>query len=144
MGKFSRAHHATVEMRRGQAFAVLDDREVFVADLGRYVGKRIQLSVDVLSGRRSLNQNRFYRGVVIPLLAENFGYSQYEHEELHQLIADKFLGEDRETKLGRLRYRKSTADLDTKEFEEFLDEIRAWALAEYQINVPYPNEVDYV
>ena len=40
---------------------------------------------------------------------------------------------------------RSTANLNTKEFENYLEEIRRWAITDLSINIPEPNEnYDYL
>lgn len=88
---------------------------------------------------RSMNQNKYYWGVVIEGLAQHLGY---ESEELHDALRQKFL------RVQSLDHRlpphaKSTTDLNTKEFEEYVDKIRRFADVELNYFIPLPNEVEY-
>ena len=95
---------------------------------------------------RSLNQNRYYWGVVLKVLALEFGYSA---EEMHEISKQQFNQEHRWLKWQRegipqareYSFGGSTKELDTAEFSEYVDLIRGWAASEFQINIPDPNEV---
>lgn len=80
------------------------------------------------SRSRSLNQNAYYHGVVIPMLAERFSGSS--RNEIHESLKKEFLGG------------KSTTELSTTEFETYLEQIKARA-AEMGVIIPDPEHVDY-
>lgn len=92
------------------------------------------LEINKSKNIRSLNQNRYYFGVVLLILSDHFGYTT---DELHQICAGTFLRYENKGK----EFIKSTTKLDTKEFERYLEQIRMWALNEHQIIIPLPNEV---
>ena len=93
---------------------------------------------------RSTQQNRYYHGVIIPILSEELGYSK---EEIHEVLKSKFLSKNLyiETKHGstHIRVVKSTASLDTLEMEKYLSDIRQWSSIDLGIFIPLPNEVNY-
>lgn len=81
------------------------------------------------------NQNGYYWSVVIPILSEYFGYLP---DEIHESIKMKFLqvgGDDKFPKLG------STAALNKIDWEELMEKIRIWALTDFNVKIPEPNEV---
>lgn len=93
--------------------------------------------------KRTLNQNRYYFGVLVKNISDHTGY---ETEEIHEVLKDRFLpkkfivitnnkGEKKETKING-----STTQLDTKEFEEYNEKIRRWAAQHLSIYLPEPNE----
>lgn len=81
------------------------------------------LNIDKQKKVRSPQQNAFYWGVFLPVLTE----TGYTTDELHELFKKKFLSKRKTlTKLGRKviwKY-KSTTELSTIEFEEYLEKIR--------------------
>lgn len=80
------------------------------------------------------NQNGYYWDVVIPILSEYFGYFP---NETHDALKLKFLrkgGSDKFPKLG------STASLNKNQWEELMELIRIWALTDFNIKIPEPNE----
>jgi len=89
---------------------------------------------------RSVEQNNYYWGIVLKILAEHFGYIGVdEKEELHDSLRTMFLV--RTTKLG-LKVVETTTKLSTELFERYLQAIRDWALHEHQCFIPKPNEVE--
>lgn len=93
----------------------------------------VTLEIKKVKQGRSLNQNSYYWGVVVPILASDLGY---EVEEMHEALKWKFLRvNDKELPTVR-----STAKLSKGEFVEYIDRIIRWAATEYQIIIPLPNE----
>lgn len=91
--------------------------------------------------QRSSNQNRYYWSVPVQLISEQTGFSK---DEVHELLKRKFLKDIRmvDTKNGykEIELTKSTTDLDTKQMEDFLSQIRIWASEYLQCFIPEPNE----
>lgn len=84
---------------------------------------------------RSLNQNRYYWGVVVKIIADHTGYLS---EEAHQILAKKFLSYQTTDFVFVL----STAKLNSFDFEKYLDKCRTWAKEEMDVHIPMPNEID--
>jgi hypothetical protein len=88
---------------------------------------------------RSLQQNRYYFGVVLRTLSEHTGESV---ENLHEVLKFKFnpkvisFSGMEETKVGG-----STKDMTTEVFMEYIDKIRQWALDMLDFYIPLPQEV---
>lgn len=114
-----------------------DEGELFKKHLRSLDGKWIWLTVERFSKQRSLNQNRYYWGVVINILKDEIGYTK---NEMHDALRRHFLTVEEEGKI--LPTVKSTTELDTMGFEEYLQEVREWADTEMDIVIPLPNEVD--
>lgn len=95
------------------------------------------------STNRSIQQNKYYFGVVLEVLSEDTGYHV---EELHEILKALFLSRamDIRTKKGNEKVTtvRSTADLTTVEFEEYIERIRQWASSELAIWIPEPHEQD--
>lgn len=83
--------------------------------------------------QRSLSQNSYYFGVVVKLIADFCGY---EVEDCHRALRARFLSEPGELGLARV---KSTTELDTREFAEYVERCRQLA-AEFGVYVPDPGE----
>ena len=88
---------------------------------------------------RSNPQNRYYWGCVLPLISEEIGILIYE--EVHEMLKGIFLKRGVDYKGKRFEVIRSTADLSTMEFEEYLEKIRKWALIELNLLIPLPNEI---
>jgi len=87
---------------------------------------------------RSLRQNRYYWGVVVEILCEYTGYSR---EETHEILKAKFLSDTKKVGNEIITYARSTTTLTTKEFENYLQRIREWAIIELQVNIPDPETI---
>ena len=79
--------------------------------------KPVEVTVKIHRENRSSQANRYYFGVVVPLIAESCGY---EKDEMHELLAMRFLRVEDDPVTGSPR-RKHTPETDSKEFAEFVD-----------------------
>jgi len=89
---------------------------------------------------RSTNQNRYYRGVVLPLISDVTGYTS---DEMHGILGQMFLADGVLLLNKVFKVAKSTTKLSTVEMEEFLTKCRQWASLELSCYIPLPNEVSY-
>lgn len=85
---------------------------------------------------RSLRANNYYWGVVIETCRHYFGY---EKEEMHEAFKTKFLQFEAVEGLPTIL---STAQLSSKNFWAYIDQVRRFVAVEYGIYVPDPNEVE--
>lgn len=99
-------------------------------------GKSVTMTVKPFRKHRTDRQSRYYFGVVVPLIAEHCGY---EKEEMHELLAMRFLRMDDDPVTGSPR-RKHTPETDTKEFAEYVDACIRLA-SELGVYIPDPGEV---
>ncbi len=96
------------------------------------------------SKSRSNPQNSYYWGVIIKLISEHLGYTT---EETHEILKYKFLKIDFEipqkskAQTELVPISRSTTQLDTKEMEEYLSQVRMWASGDLGVFIPEPNEV---
>ena len=102
----------------------------------------IEIELEKIRYARSLEQNRFYFGVVVKPLAEYIGVDSTDtmHETLKSLhLTEKIrVAYDRRRKMI---VNHSTTELDTMQFEDYLEKIRTWAKKFLNYRIPYPNEV---
>jgi hypothetical protein len=103
--------------------------------VAKFSGQEIAVSVTKWRKPRSDNQNSYYWGCVIELLSEHSGYTP---DEMHEALKQLFLT-DKTLQIPKV---KSTTDLNTLEFEEFLSKVRIWASVELQCNIPFPREYE--
>lgn len=99
-------------------------------------GQDVDISIQKHRKKRSLNQNSFYWGVVLPIIAEAGGFLTVE--EAHDAMRLHFLQKHD----GPLPTVRSTTDLSTAEFEEYLSKIRILAAEMWGAYVPEPHEVE--
>ena len=90
--------------------------------------------------RRSINANKYYWGVVIETISQATGFFP---DELHDILKRKF-----NPKIKVLRQTGeemviggTTTELNTAEFETYLENIRVWALSDLDILIPLPGEI---
>lgn len=93
--------------------------------------------------QRSSNQNRYYFGVVIPCLSEHTGFTV---NEMHEVLKYKFLKGWKTLKTKKYyveaEYVRSTTDLNTSEFEDYMTKVREFASIELSCYIPEPNEME--
>lgn len=100
------------------------------------IGEEKEICVVVTRWRntRSNAQNAYYHGVVVRLIAEHTGMAS---DECHEALRQKFI--DLEGP-AELRFRRSTAQFTTDEFEDYIVSIKRWARAFLGVTIPEPNE----
>lgn len=99
-------------------------------------GQLVMVTAEKMRKHRTDDQNRYYRGVVLKMVADHSGYcGQEELEALHYEMRRRFL-----PNRGRLNIPVSTTALDTVEMTEYIENIRRWAAEELQLYIPDPNE----
>ncbi len=103
---------------------------------------RYRFDVTKCKDQRSLNQNAYYWGVVLPHLAAGMGEAWGESlasEEVHEFCRAKFLNKpvvNRKTGKIQGQSHVSTASLDTKEFGEYLEQIIRFAAESLSVQIP--------
>ena len=90
---------------------------------------------------RSNMQNNYYWACIVQPLANELGYFP---DEMHDTLKVKFASEWQSIEINDkqlgLQKVKSTAKMNSKEFEIYADQIRIWALTELNIKLMLPNE----
>lgn len=122
----------------GKGHLKLDDPAAFARQVARLANRPIEISIKQARSQRSGNQNRYWWGVVIPILSEHLGYDK---DEMHEAIKYKFLRLDAEPDAHGLVRMRGTSVLNTKEFTDLIEEVVTWAWAEFGVVIPLPNEV---
>lgn len=117
---------------------ILDNPLRYLDYFKKLSGKRVELTLKEEKSQRSLNQNNYYWGVVLKVLSEHTGY---DPDDMHEICRYMFLKSFKTVGNKELEYVKSTADLNTAEFEEYLEKIRRWAAVELNCYTPLPNEI---
>jgi hypothetical protein len=101
------------------------------------------VSVKKQRNTRSNMQNSYYWKCIIQGLAEELGYFP---NEMHDSLRAKFLSEyemisfnDNQIAINKIG---STTALNTKQFEQYTEQIRVWALTDLGIRLMLPNEYE--
>lgn len=122
----------------------LIDRDLFMQKVETLDNKNVLLEIKEIQSQRSLNQNNYYWGVVVQMLADELGY---DIDEMHEVLKFRFLQKEMEFKVKEkvevLKGTMSTTELNTKEFEKYLLNIRTWASSYIGLIIPEPNESNY-
>ena len=101
------------------------------------------VKVSKQKNNRSNMQNNYYWACIVQPLANELGYFP---DEMHDTLKVKFASlwqsiEVNDKQIG-LQKVKSTAKMNSKEFEIYADQIRIWALTELNIKLMLPNEYE--
>ena len=118
--------------------------------LKQFEGQDIAISIEKAKKSRSTQENRYYRGVIVPLikagLKEATGET-YSNDQVHDLLKTRFLMYKVKIKDGEfsgddeyLTRIKSTTELSTVEMEQYLEDCRGFALEYLGVTIPLPNE----
>lgn len=99
-----------------------------------------QVEIKPYKKNRSLAQNKLY-WKWMKIIGNQLGY---ESEEIHAIMADKFLT-DRFVEYGgkQIKRDKSTSKLNTKEFTDYLQRIDRFVAQELGIVLPVPDDQYY-
>lgn len=113
-------------------------RALWDRQLAALAGAPVEWTIKRFRNRRSSQANRYYFGVVVPLIAEHCGY---ERDELHELLAMRFLRIEDDPITGSPR-RKHTPETDSKEFADYVNACIRFA-TELGVYIPTPGEVAF-
>lgn len=117
--------------------------DALIAWCKKNIGKTVKLTITAKGKKRSNPQNRYYHGVVVPLIKDaliDLGHD-VDEDDTHYFLKGKFNSVEIENKSGITEEMPgSTAKLSTFEFEAYLDRIRMWAAQFLNIYIPLPNE----
>lgn len=114
-----------------------EDARTVRARLARWAKRRVYVSVSLEPKRRSLTQNAYLWGVVYRTIAE---WSGHDDEEIHAAMKDMFIvPKPMILPNGVEIERRSTADLDSADFSEYVSKVKRFA-AENGLYIPEPNE----
>lgn len=101
----------------------------------------VELIVKPIGKKRSTSQNRYYRGIVVPMIAAAMTDSlgeDVDEDEAHELLKRKFNLRMIETSNGSVKIPGSTTRLNTVEFMEYVEKCRNWANEFFGLNIPDP------
>lgn len=115
-----------------------------LALLRQLEGQWVTITVRARKKRRSLKQNAYYFGVIVPLCGEFMrGYgNRMDDDEVHEWLKEhvgKLTKYVTSPSGVRTKIVRSSRELDTGEWEDYMQDIRAWA-ADFDLHIPLPNE----
>ena len=109
----------------------------FEKELWKFESKRVEVRIQNKSAR-TVQQNRLWWAYVT-ILSNDLGYSK---DEVHEILKFKFLQKEKvDEKTGEtFPYLGSTAKLSKIEFGELVDKLQQWAVEQFNIILPSPDE----
>jgi hypothetical protein len=90
-------------------------------------GKEVVVALRTRKEKRSTQANKFYWGHVVAEIAEHCGYTK---DEAHEALKFKFLKEDGDGPLVKVR---SSASLSVPEFSEYVERVMAFGAETFGI-----------
>jgi hypothetical protein len=121
------------------------NRNEILKAIKQFEGKTIMLKLSILSKKRSLEQNSYYWGVIIPItknaISESWG-EVWNTEKTHEFLKSKFLFYEKiNTETSEIiRVPKSTTENTTTEQENYYSQIREFLKEWFNVDCPLPNE----
>lgn len=114
-----------------------DQKRQLAEFCGRVTGRAVDVCIKRQVKHRSNSQNRFYWGCVLQEIANSTGHTT---EDLHEVFKREFLPKqfvvigDEEFEIA-----KSTTELTTTEFEQYIERIRVFASG-FGVQIPLPGQ----
>lgn len=102
----------------------------------------VTITVERTHATRSLQQSRYYWGVIVDLLSQHTGYTP---DEIHEILKAKFIpkhlavADENGVIKGEFVIGGTTTTLDKLEFAEFTESIRRWAAEDLGVVIPDPD-----
>lgn len=118
--KYTQAFSAVIRETPDGKRLVVGSPKYYAAQLQKFRdGEYVTLMVHNRKPKRSEAQNRFYWGIVLPLVSDKTG--EADLDKLHRLFRGKFLSEGIVEVLGeKVRVTKSTTELSKGEFHDYI------------------------
>lgn len=121
------------------------NRNLIIDALNSYEGKDCIIKIEKPKKQRSIQQNRFYWGVILVIVQnclKEAGHLMCVND-VHELLKLKFLKEivfvDEST--GEVTERiKSTIELSTSQEMDYFANIKIWVREYFNVEIPEPNE----
>lgn len=124
---------------------LIRNRNLILEAINSYEGKDVLITLEKAKKQRSNQQNAFYWGIVIVIIKsclKSTGNNLNEND-VHDLLRLKFLKETIAIKeeTGEVIERvKSTTELTTSQFMDYIAEIQQFAAEYFDAIIPDPNE----
>jgi len=109
----------------------------------RFEGEFLSVEFNKPKNFNTIKQMRWYRGAILPAFAQYSGYSkEAAHWELKKMfLSKKYYKTDKDgTKILAGEMVDSIADLNTKEFTEFIEKVREFCSDFFGRYIPTPDE----
>lgn len=116
-------------------------RGLFDAYLRRLKNAPVQLVIKKQARPKSRNQTGYLFAAIYPVLAEHFGYRDYEVSEVHDAVMRELRGLKPEP--NPLKLRVSLSDMSHEEVSAYIESVRHWALMVHGCVTPDADKVEH-
>lgn len=101
-------------------------------------GQSIEIIIHKKKKHRSVQQNRYY-WLLMGMVSDHTGYTP---DEVHAILKSKFLKVEKVNENTGVVYEyiKSTTELSTVEYMDYLEDVRRFGSEEFGIYLPEPSE----
>jgi hypothetical protein len=120
------------------------NRKGFDEYVKEFCGKQVSIVIEKHIHKRSLSQNAYYHGCIIPIVRQGFKDLGHllSNDETHLFLKNRFLkveliSEDGEVLGERI---KSTTELTKGEFIEYINQIQQFGAEILNVYIPDANE----
>lgn len=117
---------------------ILDAQDLFKGYVKRLANQPVTLTLKKLSRQKSSNQLGYWWAVVIPVLAEHFGYREWEYDAVHDAVMRQLRGD--KPGPNPLHVRASMAEMSHEQVSELIEDARHWAVTEFGVVIPDPKK----
>lgn len=121
-------------------------RNNIAIDLLRFVGRKVTITIELFTNKRSNLQNNAYWGLAVPIIMKGFrdiGYPEMNNKDrVNDYIKATFLRDILVSEIGGVEpigIIKSTSDLNTVEFIDLYHELQVWAKEFLDAKIPDPD-----
>ena len=137
-------HYGTVQ----DGTLKLSNRKQFDRDIAQFEGKRVEVVLQVAKKRRSISQNAWYWGQVLPCCLHGFkemGHERLDIDTLHSFFKARFLDEPEKIVSPHsgeeITLTKTTTNLTTTQMMAYTDSIIRFAAEFLGISIPDPTPI---
>ena len=106
-------------------------------------GTHVDIIIRKHRKKRTLDQNAYYFGVVVPILADHFGHDN--GDDMHEDLKEEFNPVPSKITPGKM-IGGSTANMSTEEFfsneTSYVNRICRWAAMEHGVYIPPPKKME--
>jgi hypothetical protein len=118
------------------------NRKRLTSDLSQMKDCEVEITIK-RKGKRSLQQNRYYFGCVLPEIQHELKRlgNDFDIDTIHEFLKQKFNSEKVVVEVTGelLEIGKSTTELNKEEFSEYIFQITKWASETLGLYIPEPS-----
>jgi len=120
------------------------NRKRFDAEIQVLNGKQVEITIRKKRRTRSLEQNAYYWGVVVPMIRKGLNDAGWKFglEQSHELMKAKFLQIEivNEDTGEIIKSIGTTTNISTSEMMDYIASVQQWAAEFLSITIPDPGE----